>query len=171
MKINPQSEVSPDFPVEQFDFTRTMYLIRGLPHSGQEFVGIRLAAETYSLDSFIDKENFTSAAMKGAHEALFNAVLDTVKGGPDDVAVCATFSQPWEMERYVDLADANGMRVCVITAENDYRSDYKQVVPLASIQRTARRWVKLFTHRWQRLPKPEPRRQREPRAQPAPAQS
>ena len=119
---------------------RVLYIIRGLPGSGKSSLGEDLInhhwasggkpgvgiwmRHCYSADDwFTDKKgnyNFVPEELPQAHEdcqlRVQGAMLDKV----ERIAVCNTFTQAWEAERYFELCKIYDYSPFVIQCQNDF---------------------------------------------------
>ena len=92
-------------------FHPTLFAIRGLPGSGKSSLGLLLrdAATIAADDYFIDNDDgiyrFDPSKLSAAHADCLQRAQRILALG-NDVAVCNTFSQRWELEPYITAAAA-----------------------------------------------------------------
>ena len=131
----------------------TLYIVRGLPGSGKSTLGYALCGgNSFQADDWFEfkadnegktySEVFDPKELPKAHELcqerVENAMRESAIDGFGDVAVCNTFSQQWEAQPYVDLANRYGFRVCVIECQNKFENTHN--VPDEAIERMSLRW-------------------------------
>lgn len=134
----------------------TLYLIRGLPGSGKSTLASRLtpfSGTEYSLafeadDYFLNENgeyNFDPSKLREAHEDCQERVENAMsRADPDDpsyiftIAVANTFSQQWEIDPYLELAEGYGYKVFIIECQNDFGSVHG--VPDDKITAMRERW-------------------------------
>lgn len=134
---------------------KVLYIIRGLPGSGKSSLGDAITnfiwrskeehffKDFYSADDyFTDYEgnyNFDPKKLKEAHEDCQNNVeLAMQNEFVKKIAVCNTFSQAWEVEPYLKLAEKYEYSPFVLECQNDFGSIHN--VPEESIQAMEDRW-------------------------------
>ena len=122
---------------------KTLYLIRGLPGSGKSTLAKRLASRVLiEADTwFYDHDGnykFDPKELPQAHHYCETVTLHAMVHGEPQIAVANTFSQKWEMEPYLRLAEKYNYTVNVIECQNDYGSVHG--VPRENIQAMKDRW-------------------------------
>lgn len=80
---------------------------------------------------------FDASLLKEAH-AFCQKMAENAMGAGVELVVSNTFTQKWEMEPYLGLAEEYGYEVVVITATGEYTNVHG--VPPQAIQRMKERW-------------------------------
>lgn len=124
-----------------------LILIRGLPGSGKTtFAKFLLEKDPdllhYEADMFFEDSKtgeyvFQPERLADAHswcKNLTDAALEIGKS----VVVSNTFTQKWEIEPYVQLANQYGADLTIIKMENQFKSIHD--VPEKKIEQMRRRW-------------------------------
>ncbi len=137
---------------------KVLFLVRGLPGSGKSTVALNIRnAEIFSTDDqfMIDGEyRFDSSKLGQAHsQTQWNTLeyLQSNNGLPNCV-VANTFTQRWEIEPYLRIAEQAGARVVVVDTFDGGLTDEELAeknihgVPLESIRAMRERWE----HDWRK---------------------
>ena len=137
----------------------TLYLIRGLPGSGKSTLASRLtpfSGTEYSLtfeadDYFLNENgeyNFDPSKLREAHEDCQERVGNAMScSDPDEpslfntISVANTFSQQWEIDPYLELAEGYGYKVFIIECQNNFGSIHG--VPEEKVEAMRERWEKV----------------------------
>jgi len=130
---------------------KILYIIRGLPGSGKstlaEFFANLCEAASISVEHveadmyFINREGkyfFAPGQLGDAHDWCQKRVAEAMEYGIEVVIVSNTASQNWEMESYLEMAEANGYRVQVLHCEGSFGSVHE--VPAQVIEKMKKRW-------------------------------
>jgi len=121
---------------------KTLYIIRGLPGSGKSTLAAALVGREYhEADQYFMETGsykFDPTKLKEAHQWCHHRVSAAMQFGVAKIAVSNTFTQPWELQPYLELAAEYGYEVSIITCENDFGSTHN--VPPESINKMASRW-------------------------------
>jgi predicted kinase len=124
-----------------------LILVRGLPGSGKSTFAYGFSYTGnffhYEADMFFYDDDgdyvFNPKKIKDAHEWCQRKTNEALADGRN-VVVSNTFSQLWELQPYLDMADKYGVRVQVITCEGDYGNIHN--VPVETVERMRKRWEK-----------------------------
>jgi len=124
----------------------TLYLVRGLPGSGKTtYVLKKLLVDNPSIkhfeaDMYFQQGGdyyFDPSRLKEAHQWCFNQTKEALQGG-EDVVVSNTFTQQWEMTKYIELAKTLPATLKVLKATGEYQNVHN--VPQASLDNMKKRW-------------------------------
>jgi predicted kinase len=135
----------------------TLFLVRGIPGSGKSTFAKHIWNEYAVCEAdkfFHNKEtgeyNFDASRLKEAHEWCRNEVETRMKdhqANPQyysEIVVSNTFTQEWEMQTYVDLANKYGYQVTTLIVENRHGNKNVHNVPDETLDRMRNRFeVKL----------------------------
>lgn len=129
--------------------SQSLTLIRGLPGSGKSTLATALAAKTAAThleaDQFmVDRAGayrFDPRRLRDVHQTCENACNDALGVG-NNVIVANTFTEIWEMQAYLDMAERFGVTLQIIECHAPF--DNTHGVPNDKI--------KIMRDRWQTLP-------------------
>ena len=136
----------------------TLFLVRGLPGSGKSTVAnnIRQVEMVFSTDDYFmvnGEYKFDPSKLGQAHFSMQRNVLEYLQSDNDcNTVVANTFTQRWEMEPYLKIAEQTGARVVVIDCFDGGMTDEELAaknvhgVPQASITAMRARWE----HDWRK---------------------
>jgi predicted kinase len=127
---------------------KTLYIVRGIPGSGKSTFAKRLVEHDFlvceSDKIYIDKEtgeyNFDFSKIKDAHKFCQETVETYMKDSLvndqfyREIAVSNTFTQEWEMEPYIKLAEKYGYMVFTVIVENRHGGKNIHGVPEDKLQ-------------------------------------
>ena len=124
----------------------TLYIVRGLPGSGKStFVKQNLLksipnTKHFEADMYFEKDGeykYDPKLIKNAHQWCLEQTKNALKDG-HNVAVSNTFTQQWEIQPYLDLANSLGVEVKVIKAEGRFKNVHG--VPDEVLKKMEQRW-------------------------------
>lgn len=135
-----------------------LYIVRGLPGSGKSTLARTEFPEVLHVEAdmfFIDNTGeykFDPSQLKTAHDWCYRSVLHALNVG-ENVIVTNTFTQLWEMERYLALITIiPDLNIEVIECYDDFGNVHG--VPLEKLVQMKRRWQELpidFPHKITRI--------------------
>ena len=135
------------------NMTTTLYIVRGLPGSGKTTVADEMmVSDTTADDFFIDRDGvyrFDSDKISAAHAWCLSETSRHIWEGRTTV-VHNTFTQRWEMEPYILLAERLDVRLVVVSlfdgglTDEDLAARNSHNVPIDAITRMRDR----FEHDW-----------------------
>ena len=124
-----------------------LIIVRGLPGSGKSTLA-RKMLETGVADRHVEadmyfmiegKYQFNPAKLKYAHEWCFEEVRHSLLTRGENVVVSNTFTQLWEAERYIAMAQIEGIEVVIVTCEGEYGSVHN--IPEEAMEKMRARFV------------------------------
>lgn len=127
-------------PVKNVEFV--LFIIRGLPGSGKTTLGNELNAYVIEADQYFMKDGeykYNSELIGAAHRNCKTRVELAMQDCCTRIAVCNTFSQRWEFDPYIQLAQAYGYRIVEITLTGDTYANLHNV-PEETMERMRTRW-------------------------------
>jgi predicted kinase len=113
-----------------------LYLIRGIPGSGKSTFAEKIASVVVSADMYFEKDghyNFNPKEIKNAHAWCLAETERALDYGLGAVAVANTFTQEWEMKKYLALAEKYGYTVTTLIVENRHGGENIHGVPDSTI--------------------------------------
>lgn len=121
---------------------KTLFLLRGLPGAGKSTLADSLGIDYVEADMFFMQDGeykFDGAKLKEAHEWCQDRVRKIMELGMS-VAVANTFTQEWEMEPYLEMAEEFGYRVNSLIVENRHGGKNTHGVPEEALTRMRNRF-------------------------------
>ena len=121
---------------------KTLFLLRGLPGAGKSTLADSLGIDYVEADMFFMQDGeykFDGAKLKEAHEWCQGRVRKIMELGMS-VAVANTFTQEWEMEPYLEMAEEFGYRVNSLIVENRHGGENTHGVPEEALTRMRNRF-------------------------------
>lgn len=122
----------------------TLYIVRGLPGSGKSTLAKQLVpkhhfeADMFHTSSRTGEYLFDPTMIKESHEWCYKQVETCIIPRKVDVVVSNTFTQTWEMEPYMELAERWGYQVQIIECHGHW--DNIHDVPEDVITKMEERW-------------------------------
>ena len=118
---------------------KTLYIVRGLPGSGKSTFAQSLGCPVFEADQYFnDNETgeykFDASKIKLAHNWCKLRVEHSMDDGVDKIAVSNTFTQEWEMESYLALAENYGYMVFSVVVENRHGGENIHGVPADKLE-------------------------------------
>ena len=110
---------------------KTLFILRGLPGAGKSTLADSLGIDYVEADMFFMQDGeykFDGTKIKLAHEWCQDRVRKIMEYGMN-VAVANTFTQEWEMEPYLEMAEEFGYRVNSLIVENRHGNESVHGVP------------------------------------------
>ena len=121
--------------------SKTLYIIRGLPGSGKSTLGEKLAdtymdynpvsgglkyytfaADDWFTDQTTGEYEFNPVELPEAHDECQESVSKAMIIGTENICVCNTFSQSWEVEPYVKLCKTWGYTPVIIECQSKFNN-------------------------------------------------
>ena len=136
--------------------TRSLILVRGLPGSGKTTLAklivslVEDGAAVAADDFFEDEEGnyqFDPTRLQEVHEKCQETVHRLMRDGYSVLVVHNTFSQRWEMERYIRTARDSGYQLIVIDLFNAGKS--VDELTERNLHGAPREAVRTMMERWQ----------------------
>lgn len=121
---------------------KNLFLIRGIPGSGKSTFAKSICNHNVEADDFFTingNYQFDATKIRYAHEWCQNKAKDLMIQGYN-VAVSNTFTQEWEMQPYLDLAEQYGYRVHSIIIENRHGGLNQHGVPEEKLEQMKQRF-------------------------------
>ena len=131
---------------------KILTLVRGLPGSGKSTFANWIWNDYAICEAdkfFYDKEgnyNFDATKLSQAHEWCINEVETRMKDNQvnpqfyPEIVVSNTFTQEWEMQSYIDLANQYGYTIFTIIMENRHGNSSVHTVPEETINKMRNRF-------------------------------
>jgi predicted kinase len=139
---------------EKYDIAKPIiFLVRGIPGSGKSTFAKHIwddfvicEADKYFINKETGEYNFDPSKLKEAHEWCRNEVEIRMKEhqvNPQyypEIVVSNTFTQEWEMQAYIDLANKYGYRITSLIIENRHGNSNIHNVPAETLDRMRQRF-------------------------------
>jgi len=120
-----------------------LYIVRGIPGCGKSTFAEKIADVVLSADMYFEREGeyiFDAKQIKAAHEWCLFECERAMESQTVDVAVANTFTQKWEMQKYLALAEKYDYTVTTVIVENRHGSKNIHDVPEETIKRMVDRF-------------------------------
>jgi predicted kinase len=128
---------------------KTIYIVRGCPNAGKSTFaktlgGIHIEADQYFVDGD-GNYNFDGSKIKLAHEYCKGQTeawmkTDGTQVNVDKIVVSNTFTQEWEFQPYLELAEKYGYKTFCIIVENRHGNTNEHNVPEDKIEQMKNRF-------------------------------
>lgn len=128
---------------------KILYIVRGLPSSGKSTFaktlgGIHIEADQYFVDAD-GNYNFDGSKIKLAHEYCKGQTeawmkTDGTQVNVDKIVVSNTFTQEWEFQPYLELAEKYGYKTFCVIIENRHGNTNEHNVPEDKIEQMKNRF-------------------------------
>jgi predicted kinase len=131
---------------------KILTLVRGLPGSGKSTFANWIWADyaVFEADKYfmVDGEyKFDPSKLKEAHAWCLNEVKSRMEENKEsqgryypEITVSNTFTQEWEMQSYIDLANQYGYTIFTIVVENRHGNSSVHNVPEETINKMKNRF-------------------------------
>jgi predicted kinase len=122
---------------------KELFLLRGLPGAGKTTLAKSLGGLHIEADNFFLKEDvyeYDPAKLRDAHAWCQSFVSDWIAEGREKIVVANTFTQEWEMQPYLTLAEKYGYRVYSLVVENRHGGENIHNVPTEKIEQMRSRF-------------------------------
>ncbi len=127
---------------EYTDFTKVLYLIRGVSGSGKSHLAWQITpCEVSADDYFYDvsgEYKFRAEKLPEAHAYCQNETETYMRMGAFEIAVHNTFTRRWELEPYYKLAAKYGYEVVEIIIKSNFKNVHG--VPAEKVEEQRRRF-------------------------------
>lgn len=129
-----------------------LILIRGLPGSGKSTVASKMVRDRtlipidwWEADQFFEDGNggyeFEPRLLRQAHDWCYTNTLKSLRDGVDTI-VSNTFTQAWEMEKYLGIGEwVQNLNIRIIEVKTSFESVHG--VPAEKLRQMAARWESL----------------------------
>lgn len=128
-----------------------LFLIRGIPGSGKTSFAKTIWSDyvIVEADKFFEKDGeykFDPTKLKDAHQWCKDTVEQFMKDNElnhqfyPEIVVSNTFTQEWEMQPYIDLANKYGYKIFSLIVENRHGNKSVHNVPDETIQKMINRF-------------------------------
>jgi predicted kinase len=117
-----------------------LILVRGLPGSGKSTYAQGCGTVHLEADMFFMRDgsyNFDPNTISNAHSWCLSTAKKCMDAGMD-VVVSNTFTQLWEMQKYIDYAEEVGHTLHVISCMGEYGNVHS--VPAETLKKMKDRW-------------------------------
>ena len=127
---------------EYSEFTRVLYLIRGVSGSGKSHLAWKITPCEVSADNYFydasGKYKFMSGKLYEAHKFCQNETEIYMRMGDYEIAVHNIFARRWELEPYYKLAEKYGYKVVEIIIKSNFKNIHG--VPAEKVEKQRQRF-------------------------------
>lgn len=122
-------------------------IVRGLPGAGKSTYAKTLDCIHYEADQFFELADgtyaFDSKLLGAAHDWCYSKTVRALRRG-HDVVVSNTFTQLWELDRYLSIPNiVNSVEIEIVELKTQYQNIHG--VPEDKLAKMAARWEELDT--------------------------
>lgn len=112
------------------DLNKTLFIVRGVPGSGQSSIANIIADEMYSVDDYFytignGNYEFNKTDLKEAYEQCYQNVISAMGRNVNRVAVHNPFVKRKDYHHYLKMAKKFKYNVFVIICDNKYDTPHK----------------------------------------------
>jgi len=115
-------------------------IVRGLPGSGKSTLAKSMGVEHVEADMYHIEDGiykFDPSKIKDSHQWCFDCVCSFLSIGQNTV-VSNTFTQKWEMQRYIDYCEKNNHEYEIIVCRGEFQNIHG--VPTDVLESMKKRW-------------------------------
>ena len=125
--------------------SKELFILRGIPGSGKSTIAESINPNGYNVEAdmyfTVDGEYvFDKSMLPEAHRWCQNMVKEWMDEEVSKIVVSNTFTEYWEMETYIKMAEEYGYIVFSLIVENRHGGDNTHGVPSESIERMKNRF-------------------------------
>jgi len=126
---------------------KQLFLLRGLPGAGKSTLAKTLVKKDYCHKEadmfFVDRDGnykFDLSKIKDAHKWCQDEIEFVMKYDHSPLVVSNTFTQEWEMQPYIELANKYGYQVHSLIVENRHEGVNEHGMPADKIEQMKNRF-------------------------------
>ncbi len=122
---------------------KELFLLRGLPGSGKSTLAKSLGGKHLEADMYFMKDGeykFDASKLKEAHKYCQDQAYLAMATNWERIVISNTFTTPWEMDYYFQLAERYGYRVYSLICENRHSGTNQHGVPEEKLKQMEERF-------------------------------